>query len=426
MGAIGIKHKIYTGKDAIVQSTFATTVNSIDMHTELLGEDERLFPKNVIRNTYLNFIASSDLQKRFGRIHTNRTGVRWTGLKYNLTFADATEKLGNLAGIADESGFSSLINMYSESMLDFNNKVKMNIGVTGQWFSLNNHYTIEPRLSVKWRFASRQSLSFAYGLHSRLEMLNYYFTKDKNGRMINKDLDFTKAHHFSFGYDLSLNENFHLRIEPYFQWLYDVPVVSGSTFSMLNLQGNEDWFMAAPLTNEGNAMNYGIDMTLEKYMSHGFYYMATASIYNSKYRSFDKGEWYNSRYNRHFTINLLAGKEWMVGGHLQNIFGISGRMTVQGGDRYSPIDMESSLLYQDAIYDEQNPYSCQLAPMLLAHLTVSYKINKQRTSHEFAAKLINITGYKDYYGHRYNFLNNTVDAEREAKILPNISYKFNF
>ena len=161
-------------------------------------------------------------------------------------------------------------------------------------------------------------------------------------------------------------------------------------------------------------------------MSHGFYYMATVSLYDSKYRTADNGKWFNSRYNRHFAVNLLAGKEWMLGSNRQNILGLSGKVTVQGGDRYSPIDMESSQLQHDAIHDEGTPYSCWFNPMMLAHLTVNYKINSQKVSHEFAAKLINITGYKDYYGHRYNFQNNTVEAEREANILPNISYKIYF
>ncbi len=173
-------------------------------------------------------------------------------------------------------------------------------------------------------------------------------------------------------------------------------------------------------------MNYGIDITFEKYMSRKFYYMATASLYNSKYRTSDDATWFNSRYNRHFTVNLLAGKEWILGRNKQNILGLNGKLTVQGGDRYSPIAIESSLLQQDAIYDESKPYACRFSPMVLAHLTVSYQINRRKVSHEFAAKLINITGFKDYYGHRYNFRNNKVEAEREANIVPNVSYKISF
>jgi hypothetical protein len=54
--------------------------------------------------------------------------------------------------------------------------------------------------------------------------------------------------------------------------------------------------------------------------------------------------------------------------------------------------------------------------MLLSHLTVTYKINKKSISHEFSAKLMNITGYKDYYGHRYNFKKNSVEEDQFGDI----------
>lgn len=421
MGAAGINHKVYLDGKTSLESSFATTVNGINMHTELMDEQDVLQPKNIVKNTYLNYVLSSFLQKRFSSIHTNRTGARWTGMSYHTHLNEKSED------IANKSGFSSLLNFYTESMLSLHRTVKLNVGVTSQWFLLNQHYTIEPRLSLKWQIKPQHSLTFAYGLNSRLEMLNYYFTQDEQGKEVNKNLDFTKAHHFSLGYDWAMSENTHLRIEPYYQWLYDVPVIGdNSTFSMINLQGNDDWFISNPLVNEGYARNYGIDITLEQYMHRGFYYLASASLYDSKYRTSKTGEWFNSRYNRHFTFNLLGGKEWMVGRNRQNILGVSGKVTYQGGDRYSPIDKASSVIEKDAVYDETNPYSCHLSPMFLAHLTVSYRINRKHTSHEIAAKLINVTGYKDYYGHRYNFHSNQVEEEREANIVPNISYKIYF
>ncbi len=61
--------------------------------------------------------------------------------------------------------------------------------------------------------------------------------------------------------------------------------------------------------------------------------------------------------------------------------------------------------------------------MLFAHLTVSYRINRRRVTHEFALKVLNLTGYKDYYGHRYNYLTGPVELERVANIVSNISYR---
>lgn len=423
-GALGLNHKINIKKTAFLKTTMALTVSGLNMHTEQMNEQVLLVPKNVIKTTNWNFVLSSVLQRRYSEHHTNRTGIRITGLKYDLFMQDAQKRENELQTLINKTGFSSLFTAYSTSTFRFTNQWSMNAGINAQYFTLNGNYTIEPRVSLKYQFMPNHSFSLAYGMHSRLEMLNYYFM-EKEGEKVNKDLDFTKAHHFSLGYDLNIGENKHLKIEPYMQFLYNIPIISDSTYSFVNLQGNDDWFLSEQLINAGKGINYGIDITFEKYMSHGYYYMLTASIFNSLYKT-TKNKWYNTRYNRNFVLNFLAGKEWMLGKNHQNILGINSRVTFQGGDRYSPVNESASLKQQDAIYDESNPYSKQLSPVLLGHLTVSYKINKKKVSHEFAAKILNITGYKDYYGHRYNYVTHQVDEEREANIIPNISYKIEF
>lgn len=159
--------------------------------------------------------------------------------------------------------------------------------------------------------------------------------------------------------------------------------------------------------------------------ARGFYYMVTASLFDVRFRTGD-GSWFDTRYNRNYVLNVLAGKEWMTGRRRQNMLGISGRITFQGGDRYSPLDLEASAMLHKAVYDESRPFTEQFDPVLLAHLTVSYRINRRRVAHEFALKVLNLTGYKDYYGHRYNYFTGQVEPEREANIVPNISYRIEF
>lgn len=134
----------------------------------------------------------------------------------------------------------------------------MNIGANSKLFALNKHFTVEPRLGFKWQFRENQYVGLAYGLHSRLERLNYYFTNSNpaSSELINKNLDFTKAHHFVLSYGCNLSENIILKIEPYFQQLFSVPVIADSSFSFINLQN--EWFINQPLKNTGKGKNYGI------------------------------------------------------------------------------------------------------------------------------------------------------------------------
>lgn len=424
MGAVGLNHVMRVGRASQWRTSLAATVSGLDMHTERMNDEVVPLPQNVIRNTDWNFVFSTALQTRLGERHTNRTGIRLTGLRYDQFLQDAPARDGALQTLTDEAGMSALMSAWSNSVIRLSPRWEAGVGLHAQWFTLNGRWTLEPRVSVKWQAASDHSLALAYGLHSRLEMLNYYFT-EVDGERVNRDLDFTKAHHLSLAWDWQIGTDRHLRIEPYVQYLYSVPVVPGTTFSFINLQGGDDWFLAERLTNDGWGLNYGVDITFERFLSRRFYYMATASLFDARYRTAD-GTWFDTRYNRHYVLNVLAGKEWMTGRNRQNMLGISGRVTCQSGDRYSPIDEATSSTLRQAVYDESRPFSEQFDPVLLVHLTVSYRINRRRVAHEFALKVLNLTGYKDYYGHRYNYLTGQVEPEREANIVPNISYRIEF
>ena len=78
----------------------------------------------------------------------------------------------------------------------------------------------------------------------------------------------------------------------------------------------------------------------------------------------------------------------MVGHARKNIFGVNGRLTLMGGDRYTP--MPEGLTYEDVMErpdksipedDGADPYSCQMNVNVGYAFSVKYTINKKRTSH---------------------------------------------
>lgn len=422
MGAAGISHKILLNDKQYLKTTFATTANGIDKYSERLDSAFNPFPKNEISNKYYNFVATSFLNTKFSAKHTNKSGFVVTNMNYNMSLKNVTTGTA-LQPLVDERGNSTLGSAYSNSLVHINDKISINVGLTGQWFSYNNAWSIEPRAGIKYRFVPTQTLSLAYGLHSRLERLNYYFIKDNLNQYINKDLGFTKAHHLVLGYDISTSEFTHLKIEAYYQHLFDVPVIAGSSFSLINQQN--DWFFDGKLQNSGKGRNYGLDITFEKYLSKGYYYMATVSLFNSQYQGGDN-VWRDTRYNRNFAANFLIGKEWLLGKKKNQILSLNTRCSFQGGDHYSPINTTQSLADQDVVFDETKAFSQQYPPAFTSHFTASYKINKKKTAHEFALKIINLTQYKEYLGFRYNYQTQTVDTNREATFIPNISYKIEF
>jgi hypothetical protein len=423
MMATGLNHILTLKNDLYVKTLFATTVSKLDYVTNQFNQYLQLRPLNNIQNTQWNYILSTAVNKKFNRKHTNKSGVKITGLNYNMLLQNAANH-EQLTTVTNESGFSTLLSAYSNSSFKLRHNLTVNAGLHAQLFTLNNHYTLEPRTGIQWKFKPNQFVAINYGLHSKLEMIHIYFTKDLvNNSLINKDLNFTKAHHVVATYDWTPMDNYHFRVEPYLQWLFSIPVIKDSSFAMINSQ--QDWFVNTQLQNTGKGVNYGVDVTFEKYMQHGFYYMISASIFESKYKAGD-GVWRNTRYNKNYVANFLTGKEWNVGNYRQNILNANVRISYQGGDRYSPINQAASQLAQDAVYNEHNAFTNQYPSMAVCHFTVSYKINRNHLAHELALKVINAGGSKEYLGHLYNTKTQQIITNSEVIIIPNVSYKIEF
>jgi hypothetical protein len=327
--------------------------------------------------------------------------------------------------LVNSKGNSTLIGGYTSSSITLNNKLKLNIGVNAQLFTLNNNYTVEPRIGIKHNVNGKHLWGVAYGLHSRLDPLNFYFNNSltTGEKAVNKNLDFTKAHHFVLSYQYKINNGIRLLIEPYFQYLYSVPVIADSSFSLLNIQG--DWFFAEKLENTGKGRNYGIDITLEKHLSKGFYYLFTASVFQAKYKGGDH-IWRNTRFNRSYVFNFLTGKEWPTGKNKQNLWSLNTRFTYQGGNRFSPVNTNETISTKDIVYLERDAFTQQAPSSVNIHLSISYRKNKKKSAQEFSLKILNASGQPDFYGYKYNFKEKTIDKDITTVIIPNLSYKVEF
>ena len=424
MGASGLSHLYYFNNTTSIRTTLAATANGLDWNMKRMNENLVLLPQTEIQNTNWNLVLNSVLNKKVSSSHTSRTGITITGLGYDLTLRDAGNTGDNPITILDGKGFNSLLSMYSSSSLLLTNRITLNLGINGQLFTLNNNYTIEPRAGIKWLMSEKSSASFAYGLHSRLEKIHFYLTESTlTGEQINRNLDFSKSHHIVLGYDYRISDNMVIKIETYYQDLFCIPVIPNSSFSFINLQN--EWIFNDKLENKGKGRNYGVDLTLEKYLTNGYYYLLTASLFRSEYLGGD-GVWRNTAFDRKFLFNILGGKEWQTGKNKQNVFGLNIRSSIQGGDTYSPIDEPNSLKSESVIHDDARAYSLQNRPTFVFHFTANYKINKQKTSKEIALKILNATMQNDFFGFRYNYQTHSIDEHLEAIVIPNISYKITF
>jgi len=431
MAAAGLGHRVFVGADSYLKTTLAaTTAYNHIWHDYLFPDSPDLVRVMDLTDRNTQLIFNSFLNTKFSARHTNRTGVTAKGLfydnDYNVApgYSDVQPDNAAMVNYTDADGSSQLVSAYSQSLFQLSDRWTAEVGVRGQYFALNKKWAVEPRASIRWQAAPRHSIALAAGMHSRHERLEYYFVASGAGadRRTNENLDFAKAAHLTASYDWSISDNLHLRVEPYFQYLYDVPVVPGTSESIIN---EIFYVMDNPLVNGGKARNVGVDMTLERYLRDGWYWMLTASVFDSRYTG-DDGVWRDTRYNRRVVANALGGKEWMLGRDRRKVLGVSLRANVLGGQYYTPVDEAASEEAHMVIEDGSRTMAAHHPMGVYLHATVNYTVHRPRVSHEVGFKMMNITGTGDQYGWEYNQRTGKVDQWTTRIGIPNVYYRISF
>lgn len=426
MAAIGLNYKKIVGNSTYVQTTLALTENSLDWSEKRYDNNMSLLPNRKVTDFQWKYTFTGFVNHKFGAKHTNRTGFIIDRMMYDIQIENSEESGDPLQTYVSERNGSNLLRFYSQSKFTPFNKLTINAGVHAQYFTMNGNFTIEPRIGARWNFLPRHTFSLAYGFHSQLEKMQLYLVEYNTASetiLPNKNLDFNKAHHFIFAYEVQFNQNLHLKVEPYYQWLFDIPVVPDSYISTINL--HEIWDFDDMLVNKGSGRNIGMDVTLERFLDKGYYYLFTASIFDSRYTGGDGIE-RNTRYNKKYVFNALGGKEWQTGKDNQNLFNANIRFTYMGGDRIIPLDVAATMEQQKIVEDVNQAYEQQLPDAPILSLSFSYRKNKPGHSSVWSFHLINALGYKDFQEYEFDVEAMQVKKKEDMLLIPNLSYKLEF
>jgi len=423
MFATALSHKVILPGAAFLNTTLSATGNGLKFTEERLDYNLNANPQSNAENNSIRFSIQSELTKRFSDIHSNKTGLKYSYLNFDIDVEQSLSEGELPTEIAYNSGSTGFIQFFSQSKIDLSPKLVLNAGFNSQYLLLNDNYSIEPRVGLKYNINNNHSFGFAFGVHSRLEQLPVYFVSN-NGSRPNEDLEFMKSTHYVLSYNTNISENLHLCIEPYYQYLSDVPVAPNGYISTLN--NNNTLFYDEVLVSKGKGSNYGIDFTLEKYLSDGYYFMLTGSVFNSKYTAIDKIE-RNTRFNKNYVFNIMAGKEWKIGN--KNILSTNVRINFLGGNRKESIDYEASYKKQDVVYGETDQvisFNDKYNNLPIVSLTLSYRINNENYSSVLSLQILNLMGTEGYSHDYYNLRTKKMNTKYDGIVIPSISYRIEF
>lgn len=375
--------------------------------------------------------AYASINHKINQKHLVKYGINVDAYHFNLVDSIRTNIADSTSSFYYRWNYKSskpelLVQAFAQWRYKINQRFTLNAGVHSQYFTMSNSISpIEPRVGLKFAATEKSVLAFGAGMHSQIHPLYIYaYQLQGNTEPHNLGIDFSRSIHTVLSYTTQFKKSMVFKTELYYQYLYNIPVeTSPSAFSILNQGSGFSRFFPDTLQNTGTGSNVGIELTVQKYFDNSFFFMTTASLYNSQYIGSD-GIQRSTDFNGNYIFNLLAGKEYKVGKQDKNTLAIGLKVTYAGGKRYGTVnqvmtDSLKEIVFLDAGYNEK-----RFKDYFRLDAKINYTVNAKKITHEFGLDLVNLLGIQNILGLTYTPDTPALTSERyQLGFLPVFYYK---
>lgn len=431
---LGIAYETNISSNTFLKATLGYSSTSEYFYSDSLVRNN----ENEVIERYRRAAADFSTEKysvnvlsrtKFNSKNSITSGFTIDALSFDLFNQDIYANLNRDSIRLDIEDETTLYQFFTTWKHRFNNKLSLNTGLHGQYYGLNEQFTIEPRVSVQYIFNGNNSLSIGYGLHNQVQNIttSYVQTKTASNEILltNKDLDFSTSNHFVLTYDWNISSNMRMKAEGYYQRLSNIPIEPGSSsFSALNTGSSFAPSDEDSLVSHGTGRNIGVELTLERFFSQGYYFLVTSSIFDSNYKGSDGVE-RNTAFNTQYVLNVLAGKEWALGTN-GRFFSLNVKLTTIGGKYLTPIDFTSSRQLGRTIYKESQAFTDKQDPYFRTDVKLSYRKEYVKSTLEVSLDLQNVFNTKNIFSQSYNPRTNSIVTQYQQSFFPVPYVRFTF
>ena len=408
MGAFGLSYKLPFKKGhlstVLALTTESANVSKIEMMSNAwkTTRDQLYRYPNVRLNATYVYKWNANLTAKFGinisQLSFELKDDRWDGKK--------------IVNYLNESNSKYYVQQFGQIIKKWTPAIQTTFGLHAYQFELNQSKAIEPRMAISIENKLGGRFGVGIGWHSRIEPISTYLFKKyiPNGNFFqpNKNIKPSQALHQVVSYDQRIGENTRLKVEAYIQNINQVPIDTLKTglFSLVNYTSG---IPGQVLENTGKGINKGIELTLERFLADNFYYLVTASLFDSKFQNKDL-VWRNTQFNNLFAGNILVGKDFKLA--KQKSLSANLRYLLRGGNRYTPINLAESIKRNTTVSVQAKAFESQYPNFERYDFSLAYRINKLNRTWSFRVDLQNI------------FNTNNIIEERYDSNLKGLSYRF--
>lgn len=396
-GAVGFNYTYLLDDKSYLRVVGVATANRITGAEDTISTAIVPYPLSRDDHTNGRYATTISYNRKFSARTALRAGVFVNRLFYN-SFSSVYNRLAKETDTLQlAKGGAWLVQPYAQVRYRVTEKLTFTGGFHSLYFFLNNTYSLEPRAALSYVMNEKHSFTFAYGLHGQTLPIGTYFATTKGiSGYPNLHLKMQKAHHLVAGYNVNIGVATHIKAEGYYQYLYNLPVSANidSTYAAIN---DRYGYGRGLLVSKGTGQNYGIDLTLEQFLSKHAFFLISGSIYKSQYQPLN-GNTYSTRYDSRFSTSSTLGKEFVFknGGAIE----AGARIIYTGGLRYTAADSLLSKQTLSYIGDATNPYTRMFPNYFRVDTRVAYRWSRPKYSASVSLDIQNLTNHlnpMEYY-----------------------------
>ncbi|NNE28071.1 MAG: TonB-dependent receptor, partial [Saprospiraceae bacterium] len=274
-----------------------------------------------------------------------------------------------------------------------------------------------PRAQVEFDPFTNHKLSLAIGRQAKLPAA-FLLLADSGG-----DLPFILSDQVSLKHQMTLGNKSTIKAEVFGQYHSQVPVpsVKGQGFHGLNF---EEAFLQfeGPLEAEGEGRNYGLELAWQQFLRKDLYFFANGTLFKSEFLN-EENQWQDSRYDTRYILNATVGKEFNWKKKWPKTFGVNLRFHLNGGQRYTPVDLPSSIIFHTMVLDDANYLALQFPEYWKADLRIYLRTSKTKRSSSLSLDIQNLTNRKNVGWIYYDPDLRSVERKDQLGLIPILNWR---
>ena len=436
----GINHSINLSQKTYLNTSVVYSTDGINDNVQARaissardqGSSYQYFDGDLSKSTYRGAVT---FHYKINNQHKLQAGIKYAHFSYDYFQQLRKDTVSAQVVLADFNEQMSTLRNFINWKFQAFGKLTFIAGLHQMNEFYNKNRTLEPRFTMSWELNPSIDLTLGYGKHSTMESVHNYFAKVANDQGTvtepNRNLGLLKADHYTLAIEKRFRSDLKAKLGLYYQWLYDLPVANEDTSYYATLNERID-YEYVHLVNEGKGKNYGVELTIEKFFNDSYYFLINMSLFQSKYKTLEN-RWRNTQYNSEYIANILAGKEFLNLGRKDNqALTINLKVFIGGGRKIIPLrrDDQGHLNVDpanDRYWDYDKAYESSLNDLYQIDLSMSYKWNKLKTTHEFYLNIYDITGAKGRISEYYDESEpDNIGYVTQVGLFPNLMYKVYF